>query len=44
MTDAKQQDSALQQTERSSKEYANKCTVMPNLLNNLVNPSEATPG
>jgi hypothetical protein len=44
MTNAKQQNSALQLTKRSSKEYANKCTVMPNLPNNLVNPSEATPG
>jgi hypothetical protein len=30
MTDVKQQDNALQPTERSSNEYANKCTVMPN--------------
>jgi hypothetical protein len=44
VTGVKQQDDALQLTKRSSKEYANKCTVMSNLLSNLVNPSEATPG
>jgi hypothetical protein len=37
MTDVKQQDNALQPTKRSSKEYTNNSTVMPNWLSNLVN-------